>query len=92
MKATKQDCVGCRDDFYNGKNEYGVQECWNFKTAEIVTLYQIGYWTPMDRAENFIKVKRPRCYHAEGFAYLKELPEHLRRTGYQPALGEQEDE
>ena len=29
-------CRGCRDDFYNGKNPLGVEECWCLKNAKIV--------------------------------------------------------
>lgn len=74
----KENCAGCSEDFYNGKNDLGVQECWSFKSAEVVTLYQIGYNTPMDRKENFRKVKRPNCYRQRGSVFMKELPSHLR--------------
>jgi hypothetical protein len=36
VKPEKRMCQGCRDDFYNGKNPYGVTECWGFKTARVV--------------------------------------------------------
>lgn len=29
-------CDGCSEDFYNGKNPYGIEECWNLKTAKVV--------------------------------------------------------
>jgi hypothetical protein len=29
-------CVGCRDDFYNGKNDLGIPECWCLKDAKLV--------------------------------------------------------
>ena len=29
-------CLGCRNDFYNGKNELGILECWSLKTAKLV--------------------------------------------------------
>jgi hypothetical protein len=32
----KKHCVGCRDDFYNGKNDLGVSECWSLKDAKLV--------------------------------------------------------
>jgi hypothetical protein len=40
-KPSKQMCLGCYDDFYNGKNPMGVQECWGFKTARVVD--KVGY-------------------------------------------------
>lgn len=36
IKPEKYQCSGCRDNFYNGNNEYGVKECWSFKTAKVV--------------------------------------------------------
>jgi hypothetical protein len=29
-------CPGCRDDFYNGKNPLGVQECWCLDGSTVV--------------------------------------------------------
>jgi hypothetical protein len=40
-KPSKNMCLGCRDDFYNGKNPIGIQECWGFKTARVVD--KVGY-------------------------------------------------
>lgn len=40
----KKLCEGCRDDFYNGKNPLGVEECWNFPTATIVERKKVGFW------------------------------------------------
>lgn len=41
LKPTKSQCVGCRDDFYNDHNPYGVKECWGFKSARVVN--KVGY-------------------------------------------------
>ncbi len=46
----KRYCGGCRDDFYNGKNPLGIEECWCLKTAKvvwrkIVPLSQVPPWT-----------------------------------------------
>jgi len=74
----KQYCIGCDSDFYNGNNPYGVKECWNFKTAKIVTKFRIGWWTPMDKADRFQKVKTHNCHTESGrFAFLDKMPEHL---------------
>lgn len=29
-------CSGCRENFYNGNNPYGIQECWSLKSARVV--------------------------------------------------------
>lgn len=79
MRKTKAMCQGCRNDFYNGKNDLGVSECWSFKTAKIETRYRIGHWTPMDRPENFHKERVLGCYHQPGrYVWLKELPAHIK--------------
>lgn len=44
MSKSKQLCVGCKDDFYNGKNPWGVKECWSYRSAKVVTRTQVGIW------------------------------------------------
>lgn len=79
MKADKKYCLGCSEDFYNGNNEMGVKECWNFKTAKVITAYRIGWWTPQDKAENFTKVMTNDCHRETGnAAFYRDLPQHLR--------------
>lgn len=29
-------CTGCHNDFYNGKNNMGIKECWCLKDAKLV--------------------------------------------------------
>jgi hypothetical protein len=31
----KKLCEGCTEDFYNGNNQLGVQECWMLKDAKL---------------------------------------------------------
>lgn len=72
-------CVGCRENFYNGYNDIGTKECWNYKSARVVKRYRIGWWTPQDRAENFDPVMVMSCRCDTGrFAYYDKLPGHLR--------------
>ena len=35
-QPTKPMCSGCSEDFYNGHNAIGVNECWSFKKARVV--------------------------------------------------------
>lgn len=80
MKKDKQYCQGCCQDFYNGKNGLSIKECWNYKSAKVVTRYRIGWWTPMDKVENFTKVVTHDCHKEFGsFAFCDKLPEHLTR-------------
>ncbi len=80
MKPDKKYCVGCHSNFYNGNNEMGVKECWNFKTAKAVKMYCIGWWTPQDKREYSLKITTNSGPTETGrFAYYDKLPEHLTR-------------
>jgi hypothetical protein len=35
LECKKKLCLGCREDFYNGKNSLGVKECWYFKGSKL---------------------------------------------------------
>lgn len=41
-ETLKQYCTGCVDDFYNGNNDLGVDECWHLSTAQLVTRKKVG--------------------------------------------------
>ena len=67
-KMSKANCVGCRDNLYNGNNDVGVKECWNFKDAKIekrkrVPLDQRPPWT--QEAELL-----PSCYAQKGYVIV----------------------
>jgi hypothetical protein len=68
MGKSKSMCVGCRDDFYNGKNTLNVKECWNFKSAKIVSRKKVPYTLcpPWDMKP----MKVLSCYHENGFAMV----------------------
>ncbi len=71
-------CIGCHDNFYNGNNPYDIKWCWNLAEAKVVTRFRIGWWTPMDRKENFTKVTTLDCHKEPGqFAFCEKLPQHL---------------
>ncbi len=74
----KKYCIGCDSDFYNGNNPMGVKECWLFKSAKIMVRYWIGWWTPQDKKENFIKMTTHSCHTESGkAAFYNKLPSHL---------------
>lgn len=35
-KKTKELCSGCHQNFYNGHNNFGIKECWSFRSAKVV--------------------------------------------------------
>lgn len=71
-------CRGCRDDFYNDKNPYGVKRCWGLATAEIVTRYRIGTWTQPTQSGAFTKVRVFNCFHQQGQHFYKQLPSFVK--------------
>jgi hypothetical protein len=78
----KRYCSGCRDNFYNGNNDIGVKECWNFKRAKIVWRIPIGHWeNPPYKGKKRVRVAS--CWQGEGSNrthYVK--PEAINREGY----------
>ena len=69
MSITKQDCVGCDNDFYNGKNPHGVSECWSFKDAVMVPRIRVGVWQNPPYQLKTVKV--PQCRHEKGNCLIK---------------------
>lgn len=72
-------CIGCRDNFYNGNNPYGVKECWALKTAKVVqrvevSIHQVPPWKQPPS-------KYLSCYHSQGYCYID--PKTLNKDGYQ---------
>ena len=62
-------CRGCRDNFYNGNNSYGVKECWGLKTAKLIMrvevhIDQVPPWTQPP-------AKYLSCYHADRYVYVR---------------------
>lgn len=72
-------CVGCEDDFYNGKNPYGVKECWAREGAKRESYKLI----PVDMQPPYLtikSVKLPTCYRKR--RYVKVVPEALDTRGF----------
>ena len=64
----KSHCIGCKDDFYNGKNDLGVTACWNLEVAELIMRKEVHYsqvppWTQAAR-------ELPDCYSRPHFIYV----------------------
>ena len=78
----KSDCIGCGNDFYNGKNDLGVDECWSFKDAKIVSRITIGHWENPPY-KNKKKIKVPNCYHQRGSSRTHYVdPKQINSQGY----------
>lgn len=67
-KLDAKHCRGCTDDFYNGHNPLGVQECWGRATAVLTLRRRVHIderppWTA--RPE-----KLPSCYKTRGYVFV----------------------
>jgi len=61
-------CKGCEQNFYNGNNNLGVNECWHLQSAKIVLKKEvhINQQPPWNqKAQKFLD-----CYKAKGFVYV----------------------
>jgi hypothetical protein len=61
-------CIGCEQNFYNGNNDLGVEECWNLKNATLmlkkeVCINQVPPWNQAPR--EFLS-----CFQRKGFIYV----------------------
>ena len=74
----QQYCTGCRDDFYNHRDEPGFDgatKCWSLKTAKVVTRYRLHWWTAPTVPGAFTKVTTLSCHNAPGkYAHYEKLP------------------
>lgn len=61
-------CAGCRDDFYNGKNPYGISECWSLADAKVVWKKEV----PIDQRPPWKqKAKKVlNCYRRPRYVYV----------------------
>ena len=77
-KPIKQDCIGCKDDFYNGKNEYGIDTCWSLESAEFVrrVVVHINQVPPYLQEPETV----PSCYRKQGYSCVS--PDVLRADGF----------
>lgn len=64
-KATKSDCAGCRDDYYNHGGNSTTGQCWGLETATMkkVRLIPIDMYPPFERVK---PVCKPSCYRKPG--------------------------
>ena len=58
----KENCNGCINDIYKPSGK----DCWNYKTAKVVTRYKIHMDAPMGVKKNFTKVMVLDCFYSGG--------------------------
>ena len=62
QKPKKEMCKGCRDDFYNGRQNFTGDECWSFKSAQVVD--KKGYRSLNSVNMDETKILTLGCWHA----------------------------
>ena len=82
LKKPKKDrsmCVGCEDDFYNGRNNLGVEGCWSFKNAKIIKRLsvRVDQPPPYDKKKWTYKLS---CFHRKQMCYPS--PDVITDNGY----------
>ena len=67
----KKHCPSCVDDFYNGNNQFGIEECIHLKSARLVTGKVIGI-NERPPYTHIHKEKKPNCWRKKGVIFLQE--------------------
>ena len=65
-------CLGCSEDFYNGKNPLGVEKCWMLRTAKLIRRVRvhINEWPPWRHEAQWL----PTCYCESQYVFV--LPDN----------------
>jgi hypothetical protein len=67
MKS-KDMCSGCENNFYNGKNNLGIKECWSYKSVRIVKRKLVHYnQVPLWTQE---PIKTLSCKRIKGYVLI----------------------
>lgn len=83
--ATKADCAGCRDDFYNHGHGAALAsgsggECWLLKDARIVKRYRTHRDAMPASKGAFTEVHVPSCKNGNGWYYVRTLPDFVKAS------------
>ena len=72
----KKHCNGCRDDFYNGRTNFGGgKTCWSLPKSTIVTRYRIHRDQVPTQTGAFTKMRVRSCYNNPPWFYYEKLPD-----------------
>lgn len=90
MAGDRKYCDGCRDDFYNHREQPGFDgstECWSLKTAKVVTRYRLHWWTAPTVPGAFAKVTTNSCHYATGrYQHYEKLPDFVDKSTVREGL------
>lgn len=63
-----QYCQGCKDNFYNGNNPYGIKECWCLQGARVVWRKEVHVDQRPPWKQGAIRVLE--CYKRPRYVYI----------------------
>jgi hypothetical protein len=75
-----KDCAGCRDNFYNGRVNFGGgTRCWSAKDGKMIKRLPVYVHQPPPYDAKRA-VRKPSCYHEQGVVWVS--PDALDSRGY----------
>jgi len=77
-KKAKHLCLGCENNFYNGNNPYGVDECWSFKKGKVIKRLSIPTHRPPPYDKKDWRYMLD-CYHQKQMCYPN--PDAIAKNG-----------
>jgi len=78
-KKSTRFCKGCVDDFYNGKNDIGVEKCWSLENARpVYKKFVPSDKTPPYDTENYTLTYS--CHRKKGMVCIHTL-DHYEKNG-----------
>jgi hypothetical protein len=78
MEKSTERCRGCRNDFYNGKQNFSTFGCWSLKDARGGTRYRIHRDTVPTQPRAFTKVEVFACFYNPPMFYYDSLPDFVK--------------
>lgn len=73
----RQECSGCRDDFYNGPD----RRCWSAEKGTMMVRYRIHFMQVPTAKGAYTKVRKPSCYHqVNNYIFHNTLPEFVKAS------------
>ncbi len=67
-------CIGCHCDFYNGKNDMNIKECWSLDKTKLVLKKRVSINQVPPWKQQPIKVLN--CYREDGYVMVEPNAEY----------------
>lgn len=77
---SRDECRGCRDDWYNASGHSLNGRCWHAASGTMVTRYRIHRDMLPARHGAFTEVLVPSCRHEDGFYFYEKLPDFVKAS------------